>query len=168
MAPRTHFSGRWPHTQGLSEVPRKQRSSSAEELAQLRDWSVAIVRFIAGVSEPAPLFNQMEEAISQAFERRDLRGLRMVSRDVAEWATDLSPQHQQQLDELLTSELGRGLTDERKDTQKEIVRILKRGQIDNEDECRLLMARADEIYADGARRTELEEINKLLAVFESD
>lgn len=92
----------------------------------------------------------------------------MVSRDVAEWATDLSPQHQQQLDELLASKFGRGLTDERKDVQKEIARVLRRGQIDTADECRLLMARADEIYADDAKRSELEKINRLLAAFQQD
>ena len=123
---------------------------------------------MANVSAPAPLFGEMEEAIERAFERRDLRGLRMVARDLAEWASDLSPEQQEQLDEQLRAQLGRGLRDVRQDTQKEIARILRRGQIDTADECRLLIARADEIYADKSKAGELEQINRLLVAFEQD
>lgn len=148
-------------------MPRKRSSSHTEEPLQLRDWCTAIVRFMASVSEPAPLFREMEEAIERAFERRDLRGLRMIARDVAEWASDLSPEHQEQLDEQLLAQLGRGLRDARQDTQKEVSRILRRGQIDTADECRLLMSRADEIYGDDSKRAELERINALLVAYES-
>jgi len=110
----------------------------------------------------------MEEVIHQAFERRDLRGLRMVARDVAEWATDLSPEQQQQLDALLVSRFGRGLKDQRKDVEREIARILRRGQIETEGEYRLLMARVDEIYADESKAEELEQINRLLLAFRQD
>lgn len=143
-----------------------RRSSHTEEPAQLRDWCTAIVRFMASVSAPAPLFREME-AIERAFERRDLRGLRMVARDLAEWASDLSPEHQEQLDGQLLAQLGRGLRGARQDAQNEVSRILRRGQIDTADECRLLMSRADEIYADDSKRAELERINALLAAYES-
>jgi hypothetical protein len=140
--------------------------SRPEELLQLRDWCTAIVRYIASLSAPEPLFVGMEEAIDRAFERRDLRGLRMVARDLAEWASDLSPEHQEQLDGQLLAQLGRGLRDARQDAQNEVSRILRRGQIDTADECRLLMSRADEIYADDSKRAELERINALLAAYE--
>lgn len=142
-------------------------ASRPEELLQLRDWCTAIVRFMASVSDSALLFGEMEEAIERAFERRDLRGLRMVARDLAEWAGDLSPERQEQLDEQLLAQLGRGLRNARQDAQNEISRILRRGQIDTADECRLLMSRADEIYADDSKRAELERINALLVAYES-
>lgn len=142
--------------------------SSIEEMSQLRDWSVAIARFIGSIPEAASLSRQMEEVIHQAFERRDLRGLRMVARDVAEWATDLSPEQQQQLDALLVSRFGRGLKDQRKDVEREIARILRRGQIETEGEYRLLMARVDEIYADESKAEELEQINRLVLAFRQD
>lgn len=152
-------------------MPQEQPRDATEEMVQLYDWAVTIVRFIARVSklprELEWLYDRKLKSIDQALEDRSLRALRDVAKDAAEGAADLSPRHQRQLEELLISKFGTGLRDARKDTLKQIERILQRGRIENEDEFEVLTARVDEIYADESKRTELDTINKLLMAFEN-
>lgn len=75
----------------------KTTGSRGEELEYLRDWCVAIIRFMAELS-PSDLFDQTEDAINAAFERGDLRGLKMVSKDVGEWARGLASSDQKRLE----------------------------------------------------------------------
>lgn len=147
---------------------RAANSQREAEMKELRDWCVVIIRFLAEFDPSSGVFAQSEQAIEAAFQRGNFRGLKMVASDVREWTTALSPSDQQRLDQLLRSRLGRGLTEEAKEVSSEIDRILRRGQIDTQDEYRLLVSRADEIYADDSKRAELEKINELLAAYESD
>jgi hypothetical protein len=144
----------------------KQKGSRGEELQDLRDWCVAIIRFMGELS-PSDLFAQTEDAINAAFDRGDLRGLKMVSKDVGEWATGLASSDQKKLDEALRSQFGRGLREDVRAVRDEVARILKRGTIGGEEEYRLLSSRADEIYADDSKQSELKRINALLAEYEA-
>ncbi|MCL4684864.1 hypothetical protein KJ059_08940 [Myxococcota bacterium] len=137
-------------------------------MKELRDWCIAILQFMAQVDPSSGVFAHAEQATEAAFQRGDLRGLKMVARDVREWATALSPADQQRLDEVLREQFGRGLTEEAEGLRAEVGRILRRGQIDTQDEYRLLLSRADEIYADPSKQDELKSINELLAGYEAD
>lgn len=137
------------------------------ELSALRDRCVAIVRFIAELGDPGDLFAQTEEAIHAAFERGDLRGLKMVSKDVDEWAKALSSSQRAKLDDVLRSRFGAECRNA-KEEARELARILQRGTITDREEYSLLSRRADEICADGSKSGELEKINELLAAFEED
>jgi hypothetical protein len=135
------------------------------ELLTLRDRCLAISRFLAegGLSEDAT--TEMKAAIQAAFERGDLGGLKMFSRDLNEWANGMPPATIARLDDILRSELGedpRGTESEARDLE----RILHRGTIEDEEEYRLLTRRVEEIYADGSKGGELEKINELLVAFE--
>lgn len=145
----------------------KASQDRTAELAALRDRCVAIVRFIGELGPPAALFAQTEEAINAAFERGDLRGLKMVSKDVGEWASGLSPSAQQKLDDVLRSRFGTGLREAGEEAHRELTRIFKRGTIADAEEYRLLSHRADEIHSDGSKSAELKKINELLAAFET-
>lgn len=75
-------------------------SQREAELKELRERCLAIVRFIGELALPEPFFGQMEQAIEAAFQRGDLRGLKMVEADLREWVTDLPSGDQERLDQV--------------------------------------------------------------------
>jgi hypothetical protein len=148
-------------------MARSMGSQREAEMRELRDWCVAILHAI-GQFDPTGSYSQAEQGVEAAFQRGDLRGLKMVARDVQEWATALSPADQQKLDQALRSRFGHGLAERADDAYREVAQILKRGQIDTQDEYRLLRIRVEAIHADESKRAELEKINELLAAYEAD
>jgi hypothetical protein len=136
------------------------------QIARLRASSLAIVQFMARVA-PSDLFIQIERVIEDAFERRDLRGLRMLSKDVPEWTQALSDNDRRDLDAAVRAEFGPGIND-RTDISEPVRLILRQGKISSKDEYRMLMVSAEEIYANPASRRELDRINRLLAEYEKE
>ena len=131
----------------------------------LRDRCIAVVRLMTGDGLREEVGAEMEKAIQTAYERRDLRGLKMVSRDLNEWVNGFPDATRARYDEILRAQLGedpRGAEAQ----AREVRRILDRGTIENEDEWRLLNSRAEEIWADESKRAELEKVTAMMAAFE--
>lgn len=149
-------------------MAKKDGSDRLAEATQLRDWCLAILCFISELAPSSPFFAQAQQGIEAAFEKRDVRGLRIAAKDLAEWTRDLPVDQQAKLEQILVSRFGRGLRAEAEKNQHELERILRRGTIENEDEFRLLSSRADEIHADKSKAGELEQINRLLVTFQQD
>ena len=141
-------------------------SKKKEEVEQLRNWCLTIVRFI-GERGASDLFRELENAINKGAERGSLRGLKIVAGDLREMAGGLNAQDQEKLDAIMLERFGRGLREENRMFQREVARILKRGAIKDPDEYRLLVARADEIHADDSKRGEFDRINELFAAFDA-
>jgi hypothetical protein len=142
----------------------RRNKPSSKELEALADWSRTVLRFIAGMT-PTPTksrFLDYENVVDSALARGDLKGLRTIRRDCAEWAKGLPAEATVKLDALLRSRLGHGLTDEAKAELKEVQAILARGRIETEEEYLLLVGRADEIHANDRLKDELEAIGVLL------
>lgn len=116
---------------------------------------------------PSDLLRDTENVINAAFDRRDLRGLRMMWRDVRKWTKALSAARRMQLEELLQSAFGVGLVNSAHKDKQTVSQTLKRGRIDGDEEHRILTNRAEEIYAEVSKRSELKQINSLLAEYES-
>jgi hypothetical protein len=86
-----------PNVFRLSHIPPPKlpivsmlvRNESAATIKWLRidtdELFLFFVRFIQGLSSPAQMFSQIEDAIDAAYKRGDLRGLRVVLKDVREW-----------------------------------------------------------------------------------
>jgi len=160
----THF-GPYTNTHAAEVAMARNSKKRTTELLALRDRCLAITRFLAEAGVGEVIATEMRAAIQAAFERGDLRSLKMVSRDLNEWANGMPPATIARLDAILRSELGedpRGTESEARD----LARILHRGTIEDEDEYRLLTRRLEEIYADGWKGGELEKINELLVAFE--
>jgi hypothetical protein len=138
------------------------------ELKALRDRSLVIVRFIQGLSSRSEMFSQIEAAIDTAYKRGDLRGLRLVLKDVLEWVNGLPTSDREQLDEVLRRQFGSGLTEAGQETHRQLLDILSRGTIQSVEEYRLLSSRADEIRENGSNDKELQKINLLLMAFHHD
>lgn len=141
---------------------KRKAPGSPEELISLADWCRTVVRFIASTGTNVPMFADYERAVERAFQRGDLRGLKMVQRDCAEWAKGLRAEERRKLDGLLRAQTRGGLTEKVEAERREAAEILRRGRIESDEEYRLLATRLDEIYADDARKEEVEAINRLL------
>lgn len=137
-----------------------------KELEDLRDWCIAILGFMSELS-PSHLFDHTKDAVNAAFARGDLRGLKIAAKDLGEWAKGLAPSDCNNLDVALRTQFGRGLREDAQALRSKVAHILERRTIDSEEEYRLLLSRSDEIYADDSKRSELEQINALLAEYET-
>jgi hypothetical protein len=111
------------------------------------------------------ILKQFEESIEAAYARHDLRGLRMVFKDTAEWARGLSIGAQRELDELLRANFGSGLVEEELSISRQIEEVLKRRKIRTQTEYEMLSRRADQIRNHSVHRDELEIINNILVAF---
>lgn len=126
-------------------------------------WTIEILRFF-GMNSPrgSSLYDDSIEAIKQAYERNNKRGLKMCFRDVNEMAFDLDPVNYAELNGILNAKFGIDLEYFNKKTKAKVKAIIKRGFIKNSDEYRLMLERTERIYDDPEKHEELDAINKLL------
>ena len=147
-------------TQGFSAMDKKQKQIEVDRLSA---WCSAILREINSLS-PSPLASTFEDAIARSQQRRDLKGLRMASKDLEEWARSVDPFSKEKVNAALISQFGRGLDEGAEADRGALTRILARGRIENDDEYRLVSRRVDEIYDDVAFEEEVAVLNNLLAL----
>jgi len=147
---------------------RGKQTATEADLKQLQDWCATVVGFIKANAGPQfkPIAVILELAISEEYEKASLRGLKQINDDLRAWAKGFSPKQQRELDELLHASVGRGLMEGQRLFERQVNAILKRGRIKSEDEARLLLERADEIYTDDEKKIEMKKINRLLAGYE--
>lgn len=139
-----------------------RRRERPEELAFLRDWCTTIIGFLG---ELGATVEEWHQVISQTYDKRDLRGLRSLARDIGEWAKGLPPSDVRRLDGRLRSAFGEGIVDQRREDLAKIAQVVARGRISDAEEYRLLHGRVEEIYADDAMQQEVESLNALLLAF---
>jgi hypothetical protein len=143
------------------------------ELDELSEWCVLLTRaqFDFAVANHSgaddQFFREMLElkldAIERTKARLDLRGLRMIYRDVNEMARGLAATHRGELDRRLRERFGRGLESGQRDLELRAGKILKRGKINNAEEYRTLEGWFDAILHDPSMQNEAGRINALLA-----
>jgi 2-oxo-4-hydroxy-4-carboxy--5-ureidoimidazoline (OHCU) decarboxylase len=146
-------------------MAKKLTEAQLQELNHKYEWSLTIVNY-AIAKYPNSNFQMLKEAISEAFNRQDLRGMRYVYSDMNEMATMASKQEElAEINVLLKEKFGFDFNlVNKKDIQK-VKRILKRGTIANADEHRFLLSRVDAIYDNKEYLEELNAINALLSAY---
>lgn len=145
----------------------KPTRSREEELTDLRNWCLIVIRFIGGMSpQHSDIWSMAEKGIEAGFEKKHLSGLRVAASDLAESTRDLSASDRSRLDKILREECGYGLREQGQAEKARLRRILKRGTIRDADEYRLLTKYADQWYADETKQLEFERINELLHAFD--
>lgn len=145
-------------------MARRLSPEQLGELDALRRRCHLILDFIASV-EPAGVWSEFKAFVEKTAAKRDLRGLRMVVRDLTEAQTGLSPRDRGELSRRLQDELGVDLSQEQTKELKKIQEIVGRGKIRNEREYRMVHDRVEEIYADEQAREEVERLNALLDAY---
>ncbi|MFZ6664176.1 hypothetical protein [Peijinzhouia sedimentorum] len=145
-------------------MAKKIKEDQLKELYYLKEWCSSVVKFILEQSPVGgDMLMQYDIVINSSYQKQDIRGLRMVAKDVMEWAKGLSESDKSKLDEVLESKFGSGLNGEIE--KKNVAQILKRGKITTEDEYRLLLNRIEEIHTDPSKNEEVERVNLLLGEY---
>jgi hypothetical protein len=129
------------------------------ELNRLRLACIAILDFVVARGNLAEFASEFRKVVEEAYEKRSLKGLRIIRRDFQEWIGDLPPSARTELERGLRSIEGQALDDQ-------LSAAIGRGRILTEEECRVVLARVEDIYADPAARNEVELLNRLLADFD--
>lgn len=150
---------------------KKELSQKAlDELSFMRDWNWVIVDFIVkNENEEAfkEIFKELHQIISITFEKKDLRGMRMMYNDNNEIAKSLSQDKQSELNQILKEKFGFNLERAHDLNLAQINQILQRGYLKNDDEFRLLLSHTDEIYTDSSKKKKVETLEDLMADYES-
>ena len=96
---------------------KKLNVEQQRELEQIRDWSQVILEYIDKYSpKGVPTFHgQVATIIEQAFDEGNLRGLRIVFKDLKEWAKGLSKIQYAELNHALMEKFGKDLYPKKKD-----------------------------------------------------
>jgi hypothetical protein len=105
MSVRVGFQSGATRVNVMARTPENGRD---EELERLRSWCLAVVQSMATLS-PSNVLRDIEEVVNATFMRRDLRGLRMMFRDIHEWTKGLSAADRSQLEDAVRSRFGIGL-----------------------------------------------------------
>lgn len=150
---------------------KKELSQKAlDELSFMRDWNWVIVDFIVKNENEEvfkELFKELHQIISITFEKKDLRGMRMMYNDNNEMTKSLSQDKQSELNQILKEKFGFSLERTHDLNLAQINQILQRGYLKNDDEFRLLLSHTDEIYADSSKKKKVETLENLMADYES-
>lgn len=144
---------------------RKLNEQQMEELNKLRDRCTLVLGFINRLGELGDLARQFDEVIQEAHATQNLRGLRILRRDLDEWSKDLSEDEQVELETMLRVQLQVDPEQEHAADIAELRQIEGRGRIRNEREYRLVQARVEELrmLSDGAG--EIQRLDVLLASY---
>src|SRR5579863_8844553 len=70
---------------------------------------------------------EFRDIVNQTYNQQDLRGMRLLSKDITNWAKDLDKMQISEIDQILKKKLGEGLYND----QKNIQGILSKGKIEN-------------------------------------
>lgn len=120
-------------------------SAHLKELIALRSRCLMIVDFAHEHSGLGELADEMRKVVENSYATQDLKGLRMVVRDLEEMADGLSPRTKAELDRRLEAELGIDMKAERAMDKLTIEAMVSRGKIRNEREYRMALAFLDSV-----------------------
>lgn len=147
---------------------RKELSQKAlDELSFLKDWNQMIVDFLVK-NENTEFFKELYKVITDAFDKKNLKGMRMVYNDTNEMARGLSPNKLTELNQVLKEKFGFDLNKDHDKVSAKINLIVQRGHLENDDEFRLLFNRVDEIFADDSKEKEVETLENLMDDYEKN
>lgn len=142
------------------EERRKQALIDAE-------WYLTVLEALKSyVGDMAPV---LERIARQAGDAGDLRGLRMITRDLVAVARDLPSSELDALNSVLLLQFGRDLRTADDKERRAVSNILKRGRLRNDEEFRFLKEQLDDQgKADKLEQTDIERIDQILAAHERE
>jgi hypothetical protein len=141
----------------------KSKLSPEDEIKMhaLRDRLLSTIRFFEDAEE-FPSGEQMRQLVETAAAKEDLRGLRLMSREVDALSVALAPQQRDGLEAILRQRLGIDKEQERAALSEQIAAIIARGTVASEKERRRLEDYAEMLEATGGDRTEIDAVRRLM------
>ncbi|WP_270611004.1 hypothetical protein [Bacteroides intestinalis] len=144
---------------------KELNQKALDELSFMKDWNWTIVDFLVK-NENTEFFKELYQVITDTFDKKNLRGMRMMYNDSNEVARGLSPNKLNEINQILKEKFGFDLNKDHDKTLAKINRIIQRGHLENDDEFSLLSSRVDEIYADDSKEKEVETLENLMTHYE--
>jgi hypothetical protein len=143
---------------------QKVDSEQLKELDRLKDWSLTILRFI-NTKTPSGSMNyvgKFEEVVTQTYDKKDLRGMKLLFKDVIAWSKDLEKEQITELNKIIRKKFGEDLYY----SHKKIEEILSKAVIENLAEYKLLFDYFEEINSDESRNDEISRVNRLIEEYQ--
>jgi hypothetical protein len=138
----------------------KLSEAETKELHLLGDWISYAIDFIL---KSGPSHAQFRAVVDQALKRNDLKGMKMVGKDMKEWIRGLDGDGKKNLEQALADRFGVRF-DEIKEAK--IEEIILSGKIRNKTEFSTLFEYVETHYEDAEKKRLIEQINVLLARYE--
>lgn len=148
-------------------MKKELSQKTLDELSFLKDWNQMIVDFLVK-NENTEFFKELYKVITDAFDKKNLKGMRMMYNDTNEMARGLSSNKLTELNQVLKEKFGFDLNKDHDKVSAKINLIVQRGHLENDDEFRLLFNRVDEIFADDSKEKEVETLENLMDDYEKN
>ena len=134
------------------------------ELQYLRDRSLMIIEFILSKNAGNPMMEQFKSVIQETYTKRNLKGLKTLTRDINAWAKGLPQRDIKELELLLAEKFGENLSGD-KITHAVIKQVLKKGKIENEENYRVVYEYLQDITATDPFYEKVNELESLLEIY---
>lgn len=73
-------------------MPKKLNEAELSELTELKGKAQSILEFLFSKYKDSPLFtqwNEMDDVIESEFNKKNLRGMRVINKELKDWVSDL-------------------------------------------------------------------------------
>lgn len=128
------------------------------ELHSLRAWCMTVIEYVIKIDKSSsPLLTQFKVVVDSSFDKKNLKGLDTIKKDLSELLGDLSVSQRRELSGLLTLNSNDPLLD----FSKKAERIFLKGCVDNEDDYRFLNRYIDYLLEHDTTE-DIDKINKIL------
>jgi hypothetical protein len=151
-------------TQGTRKVtgmPRNLNEQQRLELSQLRSQALAFIDFIRPRLDEA-IADGMRDGINGAFERGNLKGMRMAISDLNSWLRDLPKDAQEEVKRRIAGTAGVNVDDQNMRELARVRAIEAEGRIRNEEDYYLVKNRLDELGDDPRHAAEAAVLGRLV------
>lgn len=119
---------------------------------------MTVIEYIIEADDSSsPLVSQFRDVVDTSFDRKNLKGLKTIKRDLNELIGDLSENQKNELSSLLVLSLNETLDD----VNEKAECIISKGYVDNEDDYRFLNGYIDYLL-DNDSTDRIGEINRIL------
>jgi hypothetical protein len=126
----------------------------------VNDWCMAILDYMeSSVGEGDVIIQQFKSIVAKTSR---MSALKMLKRDLSEWAGSMPEDDVQKLNALLTEKFGEDLSG----NISEAAQVVSSGAIKDDDAFRLVQGRVDEILAKEGSEDEVAKLNERLADYE--
>ena len=148
-------------------MPKKEKHENSNEINELKEYNLTIIEFILSIcsEEDKKLILPFKNKIEEIAEQNYLRGMRVITKDMSEWARSMNNSEQQSLNSLLQLRLGKDLNTYRQ--LERIRRILNRGKINTLQEYTLLLSYFEEIQDEGLNSKDFMKLEEVLMDYQS-
>ena len=149
----------------------KNEFSKTASYETLREWCIAILDFYKSEfpnQDMRYLINEFMIVISNLDKKRNIRKMRAMFKETNIMFGEemLLPEQMSRLNDILQKKFSHTLADEFDRETAIIDKIIKRGEIRNDDEFEIVKRREEEIYADESQFEYAETLRNLMSAYE--